>query len=848
MPTVGLICRFLRIIAGDKALLDMIVEMQENREYPYKEIKSIRNDWNRICNEQGQVDYQRYHFNSENSIFNVVKWYFLKLEKDFHLPQCIRKTLFQFCENVYSELRDEEECNDNLSCLETKQYIFIIFLKMLETYHSDCFEIKNCLLNYMKSPVSYKEIFDKVITKQQITRGAWIKRLEIAYGENSKNCSFQKTIENAYAKEINPSWEYFCHIYKMCSDEIKLPLIIHYMKNQILCALQECFAITYSEILNFLEDVQHEKQAGDILAKYLVYMKNFQGKEILLENIQRIWKEHAYKRGQCESIYEEINTKIPSLSPFFVPWLKAYVAVASNDMKTASKLFQEAFKHYNLASIFLAQFVKMAYAFEIYVSVDWKNIGKVTAETDNRKTPLSINAKRYYSFGYAIGLFTKKPNETFLEYFYAVRNFMKYFPPNCFIEDNILLENQYQQEQGFFRVEQNNYDSNKAYIKLSQLTDRNALLSIHDISPFNLLDRENEREKRLYSPLALCFIAGRTDSRLLDIAESWLNDTEHPIDVDKICFNGSTALEEALNSYKILVYHSNVSDLHLRYKKLILLLIQKVRTIGETKKEKKVHILEEGINTYDVEIVRAISQKIGDVSSLIITADECTPLYYAIRRKNALLLGPQKYCQLERCIQWKNLAVEGYTKHDKESALQEYLSAMSEDDWIEHFYDFFGGRQNSKQLLASLDVIISYLIEQTTDVDAYRKNLSEDEDADSWCTCLLLSAESDDVETCEKLIAKGANYKDPFGYFLKGKTRVPHSFVYRLIYFKSWKMLEVLLTKYAAGIAAILRDNATDITPFEFFIRQQLEQDPEAQNVSFFKHYTELFHIAECVQ
>ena len=62
------------------------------------------------------------------------------------------------------------------------------------------------------------------------------------------------------------------------------------------------------------------------------------------------------------------------------------------------------------------------------------------------------------------------------------------------------------------------------------------------MKPLGKIDNNLDNQKRLYTPLALCIQKGEYDDRLWHLALEWLEDSENEINLDKLCFNGSTTL------------------------------------------------------------------------------------------------------------------------------------------------------------------------------------------------------------------------------------------------------------------------------------------------------------------
>lgn len=140
------------------------------------------------------------------------------------------------------------------------------------------------------------------------------------------------------------------------------------------------------------------------------------------------------------------------------------------------------------------------------------------------------------------------------------------------------------------------------------------------------------------------------------------------------------------------------------------------------------------------------------------------------------------------------------------------------------FTQMYGNENTFDLQIQELDKIIEYLIDKTNDIDKYVKTFDQYQGINT----LFLAAEYNDVKICELLLEKGANPTKSLGETLL--CTIPNdynsfdyvysnnSFIYRLIYFHSWDMLTLFLTKYKDMAKQSMKPNEYGITPIIYFL------------------------------
>ena len=260
--------------------------------------------------------------------------------------------------------------------------------------------------------------------------------------------------------------------------------------------------------------------------------------------------------------------------------------------------------------------------------------------------------------------------------------------------------------------------------------------------------------------LALYHASQFSDRRFIELLKDWLGLSDGKLKFDAIDVNivsdaGVTPVSAAIVQYKLLRLKENLLDKKALqnmkdFKQIALKLIKMTSREYLNVESKKTfrHPLQEAIESYDIELVRAIIEHGLDINGLTISADACSPVYYTLLRIKALQ-NPSRTIA--------NMKTETYETQLKE-----------------------------------LKNICLYLIGKTANQDEFiLRNKFTNE---SW-TSLYYAVETDDADICRKLIEKGAN---PNLYLpMANESSIPNTFLYRCIEFKAWKVLEMYLTEYA---------------------------------------------------
>lgn len=831
-PRLGTLNAFLRDCIGDEALLEL--KSQSVNAFNDFDKKRIKKELDRLCNENSD-DYTKFRFD-ENELILLVRTYFSRFQMGNNFIEAIGICLIQFCQNFYGELR-RKDSNGSLLELETRKYALLsinqtVNLIVIPKYCEKIGEkaTQEQIRFYLGKDFSYKTLFDTLLSRRNFpSLNKYIESLQSSFDNekskyDNKLSSFHDCIASAYKENKNPTWRRFQFILKYCPVELQNDFFCTYILNNIKLALQNNFNLTeedFQKIHKDLNSFTETEPIGQIRQSLEIV-------ELIQMYCRRTFVEFEYKKTGTESYYrslEEIERKAPYTSKFFIPWFKGFVCVAQKFYDEARNWFEQAFDYYQFAGNYISKFIEMAFSFELYFT-DWSNTRKAIIGQQN-KSPVTKYAKMYWNFGYAIGLFDKKADDTFLEAYKPVLNFYTYFPNACFINSIKANNNELMSEMGCITTSKETFLKNP-YQVLSALKtsyNRNKLISFFECIGDNTAI-ENKNQKRLYTPLALCLQLGRMDDRLWDLANEWLDDTENPVDVDKLCFNGSTALHEALTQYaNIRLHSSETTDRQKKLRAVTSKLIDRATYLGETKRETQIHTLQVAIHSYDVDFVKRIADKIPDeeFQQYRISADEASPLYYVLLRRRPLFRGKEKYLknleENKENVNWKNLAFPGYTESEKRKSLESFLSSTK--DILPPSLDFQYGFATKDAQLKAFDEIIDYFISRTKDVDSFVFHVPHD-DRQQGTTALFYAAEFDDAKTCRKLITAGADITKQIGtvYFFspRGRMSFPNSFIYRVIHYKSWETLRMFLTEFKDKAHLVMHKDNSDITPLVYFI------------------------------
>ena len=329
-----------------------------------------------------------------------------------------------------------------------------------------------------------------------------------------------------------------------------------------------------------------------------------------------------------------------------------------------------------------------------------------------------------------------------------------------------------------------------------------------------------------------------------DIVELYLDEKEYPsLDVNIPATNNCYPVHEILtkcwqSGTTILSPHAPVRDIDSKLKDLFFKILERTdKEVLSTKTNRtKISILQTAIDTLDIEIVQAVLEKmLGEgkfPSNYRITADEFSPLYYAIDKRN-YLVNPKYFLEnLEKNsenIKYENSFVPGLTADDKRNFRNQIHTLFSflQEEITKKISDKIPKEECDKSI-SKIDKIIDLLISKTENVDDFINYPPAEKIVNNiGVNALLLTCEFNDVVTCKKLIEAGADLSKSIGKCLHPLSEeqpyffIPHNFIYRAIEFEAWDCLKLVLTEYKQKIKDTDMMHASKefpMTPLVYFL------------------------------
>lgn len=866
-PSLGLISRFYRNCIGDEPLIHIETFLEENGNHPYKEKGSITKAWDRICEETYDT-FEAYKEDSTDGLVFFVKSFFVYMNREYHLELPLIKLINStfYCLLDLLKVHSDQPI-PTVPDLPTKEIVKTALFTSLLDWVSEIRESfenwDNILDFYFSEDLNFKIILTNIKEEKNHTWETIYAELDNSvekekikvYTQNNYEKTaerFEKIIKDCIGLNKNPGWYNFWILFCWAPDELNEQLLEVYLLNNYKQALKEVFNITDEELLKIRNDLFAYLRGGDEETIFKDYKTiNDEGRYAAINSYLQIFSIPDFYLRKEKNFLTQLKNKIIETGvinniaikhsfDFFEPWLFAYKAVAERRFGDAQKFYKQAFANKYLAGDYILPFLKQAFVLELYCNGSWIKSRQAAEPETKNLNPICEQAQKYWNYGYAIDLFDKPANDTFLESFRIYQNFYNEFPPEIFEHPDNVRKLQMQEifnEMGIFFNDEEVPEQklNKLYDYISDFTNEDKEINERIKHPYSNKDINN-KENRLYTPFSLCIIFGSINDDFLTLAEKWINFEN--LDVGKRNFNNSTVLLEAITQYKRLKYSGDttVSKTIERYRNLIFKIIDRseLEDFTETKIH-KIHVFQEAIDSYDLEIIERIIDKGFDINTVLIDADELSPLYYAINRKERIKYGfdnfKKKLAENPFNITWKNFDVPGLTATEKVvnkdlriGKIKNVSFDFEEQIMKASFTQMFGNETTFDTQINELDRIIEYLISKTKNVDEYVKSFDKFQGVNS----LFLAAEYNDVKVCELLLENGASPTNNLGeafmctvpneYNSYDYVFSNNSFIYRLIFFHSWEMLTEFLTKYTDVAQKTMSPNDFGITPIIYFL------------------------------
>lgn len=549
------------------------------------------------------------------------------------------------------------------------------------------------------------------------------------------------------------------------------------------------------------------------------------------KGIQYFFVDYGYKndKSRANVILKTIDEQCPEAAEFYCNWFRGYHYVAKGELNQAKDCYKKAFAARRFAGCQFETFIKQAVALSCYLDFNADKVRDSADQAKNSQSPLPADAKKFWNYGYAAGVFEQKMEETHLIVFRRVENFLNSFGSNMFYEESTfygeLLKQLLREQFNDIPIDENIFKDK--YDILSSLTVNDINRRIRFVG--------TPQTKNLPIVMALfcvrgCYSFGYADlvGKFIALIKSWLANFD--IDFSLCSDKGCTIACDAIQQYKSLKLHELELDLT-ELKQIVMIIIEKSDSDSLTKNslQKKRSALQEAIESCDIEIVKAVVEKIKDIDNLRIFADEESPVYYAISRYVRLCryMNDSNFNLQDGNIDLQNLDVLGLTKDEK----IHFVKMLVSNPYFAKTQKFFmlesyGKEEIWETELSEIKDVCLYLIEQTKDQDGYYTKTKDG----NCITSLLFAAESNNVEICRKLILHNA---DP-------NICRPYTFLHRCIHWESWDVLEMYLNEFPDKAKVGINDHLQEKTPLSTFL-EKMENKSKEGELDYIMHIIDLF-------
>jgi len=742
----------------------------------------------------------------------------LSLADDNSVAKFVFEKILPTLQNYYS--LSKEICDD------IHKFVYVLYNRFTTnetpildySLNFDKFDITNYL---EQTKQKYKTAFDRIVSKFESLKKfrEHLDDLHLLNEDSAKNI-----ITAMKSKGNNPTWNAMEQLLKQVKDD-----------KQTSSLLIDAF------IMSNMYSTLHNK----VNTKSIISVQYYET-DLINKGIQFFFVDYGYNKDERKAtdILKLIEQSGTLAHEFYCNWFRGFQSVAKGELKQAKDYYKKAFAARRFAGCQFEKFIKQAFALSCY---DDFNADKVRDSADSKSdstSPLSTDAKKYWNYGYVVGIFDRKAEETHLITFYRVEHLLSYFGTELYPENSEFYKKLLEQQMLSMgcRVRPDEKAFKEEFDRLSNLTSK-------DINKRSRLFGSHPTKNPIIT-LAIFYISEcysfdyyELAIQFINMVKSWLdkyNDLNFNLCSDK----GSTIACDAIQQYKVLKLHHpdlNINDL----KQIILTIIEKSNVESLTKNSLKLMrcALQEAIESCDMDIVEAVVEKFDDIGTLRISADEVSPVYYAIHRyvhlyryKNGV--KPKQGEIAEEAMKYENLAVPGLTKEDKirrMNALEnqggkELVNVANKME----IWQSYGKEEIWESELNWIKDICIYLIEHTKDQDGYFM-----ETKDGAITSLLFAIEGNNVAICRALIQHNAN---------------PHinpqsSFLHKCIYWNSWNVLAMYMEEFSEDAKKdIINDNNSSNNPLleflkkETIVKKDMDNDYFYRIIELFKKYGATFN------
>ena len=741
-----------------------------------------------------------------------------------------RESIVAYKKHLDRLLKEDEKSDLSALCLTDERSIAKFVFEMILPYLHDEYSLSEKLCNFMKDFVyglydrfihnelpilDYCSNFDSFHIQDYLEQAKQkydlafekirkrYKSLENFYVSFENDGTIKNTINAIRGHAKNPTW---CNLEKTLNQ----------VKNdrQITVLLVDAF------ILSNIYTSLHDKVKTN-----LIIGSQYYAKQNINNGIQYFFVDYGYKndKSRADDILKTIEEQCPEAAEFYCNWFRGYHYVAKGKLKQAKDCYKKAFAARRFAGCLFETFIKQAVALSCYLDFNADKVRDSADQAKDSQSPLSADAKKFWNYGYAAGVFEQKAEETHQIVFRRVEIFKRYFNPQMFLNDSY---------------------SYLPFINVMCIPDEKALRNEY-VKLTNLVERDINKRIRVMGirptrnlPITVaffyingCYSYGYYDlaKKIIDLVKDWLDKFDN-LDFSLCSDKGCTIACDAIQQYKSLKLHKLDLDLT-ELKQNVMKIIEKSDSDSLTKNslQKKRSALQEAIESFDIEIIKAVAEKINDIDNLRISADEESPAYYAISRYVCLYryMNNSNFNLQDGNINLQNLDVPGLTKDDKNHFVKMLVSnpyfAETQKLFMQESY---GKEEIWETELSEIKDVCLYLIEQTKEQDGYYMKTMDG----NVITSLLFAAESNNVEICRKLILHNA---DP-------NICRPYTFLHRSIHWESWDVLEMYLNEFPDKAKVGINDHLQEKTPLSTF-REKMENKYKEGERDYIMHIIDLF-------
>ena len=684
-------------------------------------------------------------------------------------------------------LKEDEKSDLSALCLADERSIAKFVFEMILPYLHDEYSLSDKLCNFMKDFVY--SLYDRFIQNELPI---------IDYCSNFDSFHIQGYLEQAKQKydlvfeKIRERYKSLENFYVCFENDGTIKNTINAIRGR------HAKKPTWCNLEKLLNQVKNDQQITGLLVDAFILSNiytslhdkvktnliidiQYNATNSINNGIQYFFVDYGYKNdnSRADEILKTIDEQCPEAAEFYCNWFRGYHYVAKGELKQAKDCYKKAFAARRFAGCQFETFIKQAVALSCYLDFNADKVRDSADQAKDSQSPLPADAKKFWNYGYAAGVFEQKAEETYQIVFRRVENLLISFGSKMFYEDSVFYVELLMQ---LF----NDLPKDKKIYK-----DGYDILSSLKVNDINRRIRfvGARQTKNLPIIVALFYINGCYSNgyydlakKFIDLVKDWLEKFDN-LDFSLCSDKGCTIACDAIQQYKSLKLHKLDLDLT-ELKQIVMKVIEKTDSDSLTKNslQQKRSALQEAIESCDIEIVKAVVEKIKDIDNLRISADEDSPVYYAISRYVTLYryINDPNFKIQDGNINYNNLDVPGLIEDDK----VRYIKVFESDIELAYkiiMYESYGRKELWSSELNDIQNICLYLIEQTKDQDGYCKKTKDG----NRVTSLLFAAGSKNVEICRKLIIHKA---DPNIY--------SPIFLERCIYWGSFDILSMYLEEF----------------------------------------------------